>query len=153
MAWLPVAWGIREFIEALEAGGQPKPNAVTKRPDGQLVVDAFPIGCGRNGQHAAACMAMRSPMFLPSSAEGCMWCWRSGEDGEVCCVGVDARVESLFFGGMKGEVWIQPGKPATQVLCFLPPHDTQLPRALGRGRAWQVYAVPARAKLFAATSG
>ena len=27
-----------------------------------------------------------------------------------------ARVESLFFGGMKGEVWIQPGKPATQVL-------------------------------------
>ena len=46
MAWLPVAWGIREFIEALEAGGQPKPNAVTKRPDGQLVVDAFPIGWG-----------------------------------------------------------------------------------------------------------
>ncbi len=45
MAWLPVAWGLREFIEAMEAGGQPKPNAVIKRPDGQLVIDAFPLGC------------------------------------------------------------------------------------------------------------
>ncbi len=26
-----------------------------------------------------------------------------------------SRIESLFFGGMKGEVWIQPGKPASQV--------------------------------------
>lgn len=44
MAWLPVAWALREYVEAMEAGGQFKPNAVTTRPDGQLVVDAFPIG-------------------------------------------------------------------------------------------------------------
>lgn len=30
--------------------------------------------------------------------------------------GVRCRVESLFFGGMKGEIWVQPGKPASQVL-------------------------------------
>ncbi|BDA42382.1 hypothetical protein COCOBI_03-2690 [Coccomyxa sp. Obi] len=67
MAWLPVAWAIRELIEAMDAGGQPTPNAVRQRPDGQVVVDVFPLG-----------------------------------------------IESLFFGGMKGEVWIQPGKPASQ---------------------------------------
>ena len=26
------------------------------------------------------------------------------------------RVESMFFGGMRGEVWIEPGKAASQVL-------------------------------------
>jgi hypothetical protein len=30
-------------------------------------------------------------------------------------------VESLFFGGMKGEIWVQPGKPASQVLSSLFP--------------------------------
>lgn len=44
MAWLPVAWGIRELIEAMDAGGQPSPNGVRERPDGQLVVDVFPLG-------------------------------------------------------------------------------------------------------------
>ena len=24
------------------------------------------------------------------------------------------RIESLFFGGMRGEVWIEPGKPPSQ---------------------------------------
>ncbi len=44
MAWLPVAWGIRELIEAMAAGGQPAPNGVRQRADGQVVVDAFPLG-------------------------------------------------------------------------------------------------------------
>lgn len=43
-AWLPVAWGIRELADAMDASGQPAPNAVTQRPDGQWVVDAFPLG-------------------------------------------------------------------------------------------------------------
>ena len=43
-AWLPVAWGIRELAGAMDASGQPAPNAVTQRPDGQWVVDAFPLG-------------------------------------------------------------------------------------------------------------
>ena len=33
------------------------------------------------------------------------------------------RIESLFFGGMRGEVWIEPGKPPSQargaLLLFL----------------------------------
>ncbi len=33
-------------------------------------------------------------------------------------VGCGCRVESLFFGGMKGEVWIQPGKLPSQVSTF-----------------------------------
>ena len=43
-AWLPVAWGIRELADAMDAGGQPAPNAISQRPDGQWVVDAFPLG-------------------------------------------------------------------------------------------------------------
>ena len=44
MAWLPVAWAIRELIEAMDAGGQPSANSVRQRPDGQVVVDVFPLG-------------------------------------------------------------------------------------------------------------
>lgn len=33
-------------------------------------------------------------------------------------LGWGCRVESLFFGGMKGEVWIQPGKLPSQVSTF-----------------------------------
>ncbi len=44
MAWLPVAWGLRDLADALDAGGVPPPNAATQRPDGQWVVDTFPLG-------------------------------------------------------------------------------------------------------------
>ncbi|KAK9835218.1 hypothetical protein WJX81_006473 [Elliptochloris bilobata] len=67
MCWLPVTWGLRDLAEALDAGGTPAPNAATQRPDGQWVVDTFPLG-----------------------------------------------MESIFFGGMRGEVWIEPGKPPSQ---------------------------------------
>lgn len=43
-AWLPVAWGIRELADAMNANGQPAPNAISQRPGGQWVVDAFPLG-------------------------------------------------------------------------------------------------------------
>ncbi len=43
-AWLPVAWAIRELAYAMDASGQPAPNATYQRPDGQWVVDAFPLG-------------------------------------------------------------------------------------------------------------
>lgn len=43
-AWLPVAWAIRELADAMDASGQPAPNAISQRPDGQWVVDAFPLG-------------------------------------------------------------------------------------------------------------
>ena len=45
LCWLPVTWGLRDFADALDAGGAPAPNAVTQRPDGQWVVDTFPLGC------------------------------------------------------------------------------------------------------------
>lgn len=44
MAWLPVAWAVRGLIQAMDAGGQPSFCGVRERPDGQLVVDAFPLG-------------------------------------------------------------------------------------------------------------
>ena len=47
LTWLPVTWGLRDFADALDAGGAPAPNAVTQRPDGQWVVDTFPLGCAR----------------------------------------------------------------------------------------------------------
>ena len=49
--WLPVAWALREYAEALEAGGQPSMPSVVARPDGQLVVDAFPKGCALHPWH------------------------------------------------------------------------------------------------------
>ena len=42
--WTPIVTGLKEYAEALEAGGKPKPVAVVARPDGQLVVDAGPAG-------------------------------------------------------------------------------------------------------------
>jgi hypothetical protein len=36
---------LREYAEALEAGGQPKPKKIYKRPDGQSVVEVLPKGC------------------------------------------------------------------------------------------------------------
>ena len=48
LCWLPVTWGLRDFADALDAGGAPAPNAVTQRPDGQWVVDTFPLGCARS---------------------------------------------------------------------------------------------------------
>lgn len=36
--------GLRELAEALEADGTPRHNGVRRRPDGQLVVDAWPSG-------------------------------------------------------------------------------------------------------------
>lgn len=41
---MPIVSGLREFAEAMEAGGQPKPNSITTRADGQLVADVVPYG-------------------------------------------------------------------------------------------------------------
>ena len=69
MAWLPVAWGLREYIEAMEAGGQPRPAGVTERPDGQLVVDAFPMGWGPNCiPHSMQLVACRLKYLSPVAA-------------------------------------------------------------------------------------
>jgi acyl-CoA reductase-like NAD-dependent aldehyde dehydrogenase len=44
--WIAGPWqtmrNLRMLVEALEAGGQPKPSKVTTRPDGQTVVRVFP---------------------------------------------------------------------------------------------------------------
>ena len=36
---------LREYAEALEAGGQPQPKKMYHRPDGQAVVEVLPKGC------------------------------------------------------------------------------------------------------------
>ncbi|PSC73701.1 NAD-dependent aldehyde dehydrogenase [Micractinium conductrix] len=43
-AAVPVLTGLREYAEALEAGGRPRPAALRTRPDGQHVADVFPSG-------------------------------------------------------------------------------------------------------------
>jgi hypothetical protein len=63
-----VVSALREYAEAMEAGGQPLPASLSARPDGQLVADVFPLG-----------------------------------------------LEALLFGGWHGQIWIEPGKPASQV--------------------------------------
>lgn len=60
--------GLREYAEALEAGGSPAHGGARALPSGQLVVDAFPLG-----------------------------------------------VEALLWGGFRGELWLEPGKDASQV--------------------------------------
>ncbi len=60
--------GLREYAEALEAGGAPRHGGTSARPSGQLVVDAFPLGA-----------------------------------------------EALLWGGFRGELWLEPGKEASQV--------------------------------------
>ena len=43
--WTPIVTGLKEYAEALQAGGKPTPCGVTTRPDGQVVVDVGPAGC------------------------------------------------------------------------------------------------------------
>jgi acyl-CoA reductase-like NAD-dependent aldehyde dehydrogenase len=62
------ARNIRLLMRALEAGGQPKPPAVTTRPGGQLVARVVPAD----------------------------------------------TTEKVLFGGVTADIWIEPGKPATQ---------------------------------------
>ncbi len=44
MVWLVVVWILRHYAEALEANGEPRPNGVHRRKDGQYVVDTFALG-------------------------------------------------------------------------------------------------------------
>ncbi|KAL4444976.1 hypothetical protein ABPG77_004026 [Micractinium sp. CCAP 211/92] len=67
VVWVPVVTGLREYAEALEAGGAPRHGGTSARPSGQLVVDAFPLGA-----------------------------------------------EALLWGGFRGELWLEPGKEASQ---------------------------------------
>lgn len=41
---MPIVSGLREYAEALEAGGSPRPYSTYQRPDGQWVADVFPLG-------------------------------------------------------------------------------------------------------------
>ncbi len=70
--WLAGPWPtmrlLRLFVQALEAGAQPRLPAVTARPDGQLVARVFPAT------------------------------WH----------------DRVLFAGCSADVWIVPGKPATQ---------------------------------------
>lgn len=44
LGWFMVIWGIKEYAESLAAGAQPKPNRLTRRQNGQRVVEVFPKG-------------------------------------------------------------------------------------------------------------
>ena len=44
MVWMVVITEMRELAEAMDAEGEPQPQAVYKRPNGQWVADVFPLG-------------------------------------------------------------------------------------------------------------
>jgi len=67
MCWLPVTWALRDLADALDAGGAPAPNAATQRPDGQWVVDVFPLGCAA-GPHALTLAAHSTGARPPSGS-------------------------------------------------------------------------------------
>ena len=86
---VPCVWGAREFAETLEANGQPGGSSVRTLSNGQQVVSVFPRGY--EPSHAG--LQCRQAAHVPALMR---------------------RIEGLFFGGMKGELWIEPGQPASQ---------------------------------------
>lgn len=44
VAWVPLVSGLREYAEALEAGGAPQPLGVRTLPSGQHILDVCPTG-------------------------------------------------------------------------------------------------------------
>lgn len=51
---MPIICGMKEYIETLQAGGQPKPVRVWKREGGQTVVDVWPQVGWRPGEKGRA---------------------------------------------------------------------------------------------------
>jgi len=93
----------RLLIEALEAGGQPRPPAVTARPDGQLVAKVFPTNLQ----------------------------------------------DKLMFAGHAAEIWLEPGKPATQGRIYREPKgEGAVGLVLGAGNVASIAPMDVLYKLF-----
>jgi acyl-CoA reductase-like NAD-dependent aldehyde dehydrogenase len=93
----------RLLIEALKAGGQPKPVSIRKRPNGQLVA-----------------------RVLPANLQ-----------------------ERLLFGGTTADVWLEPGKPATQGRIYREPAGKgAVCLVLGAGNVSSIPPMDAMYKLF-----
>ncbi|HJN72556.1 MAG TPA: aldehyde dehydrogenase family protein [Myxococcota bacterium] len=93
----------RLLIEALEAGGQPRPPAVKARPDGQLVADVFPTNLQ----------------------------------------------DKLMFTGHSAEIWLEPGKPATQGRIYREPKgEGAVGLVLGAGNVASIAPMDVLHKLF-----
>ena len=61
---MPVVTLIRELAEAMEADGHPKPFGVKTRPDGQKVVDVWPLGWAQSCPASAVALPA---LLLPAS--------------------------------------------------------------------------------------
>jgi acyl-CoA reductase-like NAD-dependent aldehyde dehydrogenase len=88
--WAVVAGALREYAEAMDAGGAPRPHALAAR--------AVPAGAGSDGSGEAGADA-------------------GGAKSPQTQVVVDAfplGLEALLFGGFRGELWLEPGAPPAQ---------------------------------------
>ncbi|WOB45349.1 aldehyde dehydrogenase family protein [Thermoleptolyngbya oregonensis NK1-22] len=96
---------LRLLIQALAAGGQPRPVSVRSRADGQQVAQVFP----------------------------------------------DNMQDRLMWLGFRGEVWIEPGQPASQGRIYRPGgHSTAgVALVLGAGNVSAIAPMDALSKLFA----
>lgn len=96
---------LRLLIQALAAGGQPRPVSVRSRADGQQVAQVFP----------------------------------------------DSLQDRLMWLGFRGEVWIEPGQPASQGRIYRPGgHSTAgVALVLGAGNVSAIAPMDALSKLFA----
>ena len=102
LSWMPVVTGLREFAESLESGGQVRPHSIRTRPDGQLVVDAFPLG------YVLLCTSPHPDGCVPT-----VYCEHTHVPPLATTL-QPPRMEGMLFGGCRGEVWIMPGHAATQ---------------------------------------
>ena len=91
----------------MEADGHPKPFAVKMRPDGQKVVDVWPLGWAQSFLAPAA----------PPWHEDCTPHTGNASFTEACqlLLLLSCRVEGMIYGGFRGDIWIKPGEEATQV--------------------------------------
>ncbi|QKD82109.1 aldehyde dehydrogenase family protein [Thermoleptolyngbya sichuanensis A183] len=96
---------LRLLIQALAAGGQPRPVSVRSRADGQQVAQVFP----------------------------------------------DSLQDRLMWLGFRGEVWIEPGQPASQGQIYRPGGNSTAGVALvlGAGNVSAIAPMDALSKLFA----
>ncbi len=100
-SWSTVVSSLREYAESLEANGQPTPFELKQRPDGQWVSHARP-----------SCVESIADAAIVSLVE-IVSRWMQVADV------FPLALESMMFGNWQGEVWIEPGKPPTQVCLQL----------------------------------
>ena len=106
--WLVGPWetvrNLRLLVEALAAGGAPRPPRMRRLPSGQQIAEVFPANL----------------------------------------------IDDLLFRGFRAEVWVEPGKPASQGAIYkAPPGPCKVALVLGGGNVSSIPSMDVLYKLFA----